>query len=170
MPTHGPDLSRVSLSQLRTLTGRGERTIRKLLAGLEPVDEDGRTRWYDSGAALSRIFNGRPVGGGSRDLARGLLHGLALGEQDWLPWLRDSNLVSLKEYAAQIDVEYEEVIGWLNLGLPTLPPKAGEVGARVSSKHAEIWRTMFSLLLEQLGGDGMAPELSVEARRLAAPA
>jgi hypothetical protein len=65
LPTHKPDLSRFSLTQLRELTGHSERTIRKRLAGLEPVATDGRTVWYTARAALERIYLGE-----SLDLSR----------------------------------------------------------------------------------------------------
>lgn len=58
MPTHRIDLDRLSLSQLTRLTGRAPATIRERLEGLEPVAQDGRTRWYEPQAALERIYGG----------------------------------------------------------------------------------------------------------------
>jgi len=61
LPTHNPDLSRFSLTQLRELTGHAERTIRKRLGGLEPVAKDGRTVWYAARPALERIYLGESL-------------------------------------------------------------------------------------------------------------
>lgn len=58
MPTHKPDLSRVSKSQLALLTGRDPTTVTKRLAAarVEPVAEDGRTLFYDPQLALAAIY------------------------------------------------------------------------------------------------------------------
>jgi hypothetical protein len=56
LPTHGPDLSRFNLTQLRALSGLAERTIRKRLGDLQPVARDGRTVWYPARDALERIY------------------------------------------------------------------------------------------------------------------
>ncbi len=58
MSTHRDDLDRLSLSQLARLTGRAPATIRERLEGLEPIAQDGRTRWYEPQAALGRIYGG----------------------------------------------------------------------------------------------------------------
>jgi len=58
MPTYRPDLFFVSLSQLRVLTGRDARTIRKALAGVSPTKRDKRTCWYSTPVALEAIFCG----------------------------------------------------------------------------------------------------------------
>ena len=52
MPTHGPDLSRLSLSQLAAISGRDRRTVRKRLEGVDPVAQDGSTLWFSARAAL----------------------------------------------------------------------------------------------------------------------
>ena len=51
----------MSLSQLRLITGRSERLIRKRLAGLQPCATDGRTAWYATRVALELIFRGEAV-------------------------------------------------------------------------------------------------------------
>ena len=62
MPTHSSrDLSRLNLSELRGLTGAGERTIRRRLEGLAPVAQDGRTVWYPAREALARVFLGEEM-------------------------------------------------------------------------------------------------------------
>lgn len=58
MPTHKPDLSRLSISQLHQLTGRSRETIRRRLEGLEPAARDGKTIWYEAREALPRIAGG----------------------------------------------------------------------------------------------------------------
>jgi hypothetical protein len=61
LPTHGPDLSRFNLTQLRALTGHAERTLRKRLGDLAPIAQDGRTVWYPARAALERIYLGEAL-------------------------------------------------------------------------------------------------------------
>jgi phage terminase Nu1 subunit (DNA packaging protein) len=58
LPTHGPDLSRLSVSQLATVTGFDRRTVRQRLAGLEPVEQTGRELRYESRAALAQLYVG----------------------------------------------------------------------------------------------------------------
>lgn len=61
MPTTGRDLSTLNLSELRALTGAGERKIRRRLEGLKPAARDGRTLWYPAREALSRVFLGEEL-------------------------------------------------------------------------------------------------------------
>jgi hypothetical protein len=61
LPTHGPDLSRFNLTQLRALTGHAERTLRKRLGDLAPIAQDGRTVWYPARAALEQIYLGEAL-------------------------------------------------------------------------------------------------------------
>ena len=56
MPTQKADLSRLSITQLRELTGRHATTIRKRLKGLKPLAKDGRTIWYAPREALPLLF------------------------------------------------------------------------------------------------------------------
>lgn len=57
MPTHKPDLSRFSMTQLMEMSGRARETVRKRLAGLKPCASDGKTAWYSAREALPRLFN-----------------------------------------------------------------------------------------------------------------
>lgn len=59
MPTPGPDLSLLSISQLAIITGRDRRTITKLLAGMRPASAEGRAKLYEPPAALERIYLGQ---------------------------------------------------------------------------------------------------------------
>lgn len=64
MPTHGPDLSRLSVSSLAELTGYDRRTIRLRLKrepAIQPVERDGRTVWYPAREALERIYLGESL-------------------------------------------------------------------------------------------------------------
>lgn len=58
MPTTGPDLSQLSISQLAELVGKDRRTVTKLLRGLVPLADGGRSKVYGSRAALERIYLG----------------------------------------------------------------------------------------------------------------
>ena len=58
MPTHGPDLSKLSISQLAAVTGFDRRTVRQRLAGLEPVETSGRELRYESREALAQLYTG----------------------------------------------------------------------------------------------------------------
>ena len=59
MPAPKADLSRLSISQLATATGRDRRTIVKALAGLEPSSKRGRAKVYKAQAALEHIYLGQ---------------------------------------------------------------------------------------------------------------
>jgi hypothetical protein len=65
VPTHKPDATLLSLSDLERLTGFDRRTLRKRLAGLEPAETDGRTVRFESRLALARCYVGEEL-----DLAR----------------------------------------------------------------------------------------------------
>lgn len=58
MPTHGPDLSELSLTQLAALTGVAHKTAHTRLnaKGVEPVRTDGRTKFYSPRVALPVIL------------------------------------------------------------------------------------------------------------------
>lgn len=58
MPTHGPDLGALSMTQLAALTGCAKETVSRRLrdAGVQPVRTDGRTRFYHPPQALRVIL------------------------------------------------------------------------------------------------------------------
>ncbi len=58
MPTHGPDLSALSITQLAKLTGCAKETVRKRLdaKGVAPARRDGRTIYYHPPTALPVIL------------------------------------------------------------------------------------------------------------------
>ena len=56
MPTHKGDLTILTLTQLSELVGRKPHTVRRRLDGLPPVRTNGRTRYYNSAAALELIY------------------------------------------------------------------------------------------------------------------
>jgi len=58
MPTHGPDLTELSITQLAALTGCAKATTRSRLnaKGVKPVREDGRTLYYHPPTALPVIL------------------------------------------------------------------------------------------------------------------
>jgi phage terminase Nu1 subunit (DNA packaging protein) len=70
VPTHKPDLSQLSITQLADLTGRDADTIRKRLDGIEPAKVDGRTRWYRTREALPRIYEALDLSAERARLAR----------------------------------------------------------------------------------------------------
>lgn len=59
MPTHGPELGQLSISQIVTITGFDARTIALRLrrAGLEPKARDGRSVRYDPRLALPILYD-----------------------------------------------------------------------------------------------------------------
>ncbi|MFZ2804714.1 MAG: hypothetical protein WA001_05890 [Patescibacteria group bacterium] len=57
MPTHKPDLTQFSISDLHDITGFAPRTIVKRLEGLDPVAQDGKTIWYAPRVALARLYD-----------------------------------------------------------------------------------------------------------------
>ena len=64
MPTHRPDLTRLSITDLEQLTGLRRETIRKRLKAepaLEPVAKDGRTVWYPARESLERVYLGEDL-------------------------------------------------------------------------------------------------------------
>ena len=58
MPTHKPDLTRLSITQLAAMVKCKPHTMRRRLDGLEPKQTSGRSRLYDSADALERYFTG----------------------------------------------------------------------------------------------------------------
>ena len=56
MPTHKTNLSVLSVHQLSLITGKAYNTVKRLLAGVEPVRKDGRTLFYSTPAALAAIY------------------------------------------------------------------------------------------------------------------
>jgi hypothetical protein len=58
VPTHGPNLRRLSISQLVIITGRAPRTISEKLRAkaVQPVGQDGRTIYYDPRQALPVLY------------------------------------------------------------------------------------------------------------------
>jgi phage terminase Nu1 subunit (DNA packaging protein) len=59
MPVHKPDLSRLSINQLSEMTGKAYRSVKLALAGLEPIDRDGRALIYAAAEALPRIYGAK---------------------------------------------------------------------------------------------------------------
>jgi hypothetical protein len=59
MPTHGPELRRLSISQLVEITGMSNRTVSQRLrsAGLEPAATDGKAIRYDPRLALPVLYD-----------------------------------------------------------------------------------------------------------------
>ena len=56
MPTHKPDLSRLLISQIATLTSKSYTTVKRALAGLEPVARDGKTLYFAPTDVLKRVY------------------------------------------------------------------------------------------------------------------
>ena len=56
MPTYKPDLSKLSISQLSNLSGKSYTTVKRSLAGLEPVARDGKTLYFVPPEALTKIY------------------------------------------------------------------------------------------------------------------
>lgn len=151
MPTHKPDLSRLSISQLREVTGCSYKTIVKRLEGLAPADEDGKTVWYLAKEALPRIYGyDNPLAEKIRlDAARAdaqeMKNAEARGEQ--IP-------------GEQIDEYLFRLIGAFVQRIRAIPPKAApEVRAGASDAEAEAILTAFH--------DEALTELAAAGRRAA---
>lgn len=58
MPTHKPDRTQLSISELSDVTGFAKETVTKRLraAGVHPVREDGRTLWFAPQEALPALY------------------------------------------------------------------------------------------------------------------
>jgi len=105
----------------------------------------------------------------SREELREILRSLWLGQDFMLPWHPGTpEVMGLVEYEKAIGLEHDkgEIIDWLQLGFPTLPPAPGEKVLRVPRRHAELWRLLFGGLIETVGGDGLRLELGREMRKL----
>jgi phage terminase Nu1 subunit (DNA packaging protein) len=129
VPTHKPDLSQLSITQLADLTGRDADTIRKRLDGIEPAKVDGRTRWYRTREALPRIYEALDLSAERARLAREQADAKAM-----------ENAVSRGELIPKPDVETAmlAVTSPIALKLDGLPSKAApEVRAAPTDAQAE---------------------------------
>jgi phage terminase Nu1 subunit (DNA packaging protein) len=57
MALHKADISKLSINQLSLASGVAYNTVKKRLGDLQPVSKDGRTLFFNTPAALARIFN-----------------------------------------------------------------------------------------------------------------
>jgi phage terminase Nu1 subunit (DNA packaging protein) len=129
VPTHKPDLSLLSLSQLSELTGRSPDTIRQRLDGLDPAKQDGRTRWYASRDALPRIYEALDLSAERARLAREQADGLAMKNAQMR-----GELVPI----ADVEAGYLAITSPIATKLDGLPSKAApEVRATSTDAEAE---------------------------------
>jgi hypothetical protein len=105
----------------------------------------------------------------SRAELRGILRNLWLGQDFMLPWHPGTpEVMDLLEYEKHVGLSHEsgEILDWLQLGCPNLPPAEGEKLLRIPRRNAELWRLLFGGLIETCGGDGEALLLGREMRLL----
>jgi phage terminase Nu1 subunit (DNA packaging protein) len=57
MALHKADISKLSINQLSLASGVAYNTVKKRLGDLQPVSKDGRTLFFNTPAALAKIFN-----------------------------------------------------------------------------------------------------------------
>ena len=143
MPTHGPDLSRLSINQLSQVTGFTRATVSKRLEGLDPDETDGRSKRYVTKDALARLYRGD-----SLDLteARARLAKEQADKQEMDNAIRRGDLVAGSE------VE-EFVIGLLSMvktQLLAVPAKAAPE-AHGAESIAEVEEVIRVLQFEALG-------------------
>ena len=115
-------------------------------------------------APLPRLYEGQSRA--SREEIRELLRGLWMRVEWMIPW-DHAEVMTLTDYEASVGLPRDgEILDWMRLGLPLLPPAPGEKIARVSKPHAELWRAFMGTLIERCGGDGRALRIGEEMRRL----
>ena len=59
MTTHKQDLSKLSINQISQISGMAYNTIKRRLAGLDPIGKDGRTLMFLTTAALPKIYGAK---------------------------------------------------------------------------------------------------------------
>ncbi len=59
MSTHKADLTKLSINQISLVTGKAYNTVKQLLAGLDPIDKDGRTLLFLAKDALSKVYGAK---------------------------------------------------------------------------------------------------------------
>lgn len=111
MPTHKAGLHELSTSQLSELTGCAHATVRKRLATarVEPIREDGRTKWFDPRAALPAIYT---TGGGENGEVLNLDQQRARLAKEQADAQEIKNAVSRKELVPGEEVEE----AWVRIG------------------------------------------------------
>lgn len=143
MPTHRPDLSRVSRADLEHLTGLDRRTLRKRLAGLAPVGGDRRTVLFEARAALERIY----LGGETLDLSRERAR-LAAAQAERV---ETENAVARRELvpAAEVESFMVSVFSGVQTRLLGVPSKAAPA-VRVAATLAETEEVLRGFQAEAL--------------------
>ena len=155
-----------SVNALATELGIDRRTLAKRLALVPPTEVRGRVKRWRLRDALDAIeLRPRKTSARGSDVDSQLLEALVLPTEDVLPWLA-TDLVPLDEYARELGVETAELAATAYYGFPLVAPARGQKLARVSRKHAELWRTLFGIFIETAGGDGSSLYLSREARKI----
>ncbi len=126
----------------------------------------------ETAAGRRRGFSSSSSGSGGSDRgenARAFFDLHLLPEEQLIPW-QHNQVLTVSEYAERTGIG-DGIIDLIALGLPWLPPAAGEKEGRVSWPHAERWRVLLAGALYQLtgvrldGDHGGLERLAPEIRR-----
>lgn len=143
MPTHKPDISRLSINQLSQITGAGHARVKRALEGLAPAETDGRTLKYATRKALPLIFEQGATPQQERarlDKLRADVIELDLSE-------REGQLVPVEMIGEQIDKLFMGVRSHL-LALPTKAAPAVHGCKSIGGTAKEIEKYIYEALTE----------------------
>ena len=148
MPTHKPDLTVLTLTQLSELVGRKHETVRRMLDGLKPIRTDGRSRFYESRPALERIF-GTDTIDLSRERAR--LASAQAGAQELKNEETAGRLLDrdevVKTWATRISAAKSK--------LRSIPKRLRSMVPRFTASMAVMVQKMIDEALDELAVDGV---------------
>jgi len=150
LPTHGQDLTVLSLTQLAQLTRRKRETIRRRLDGFAPVRTNGRGRYYDSAGALEMIFVAETIDL-SRErarLARAQAQAQELKNQETEGRLLDFDDV-VQTWSMQITAAKSKL---------RAIPKTLVSRSALPKRYVRVVLRRIDEALAELGGDGVPPQ------------